>query len=221
MCPSGYFTRGTSATSTVSNCMVSKCRQRRFSQPWICKRPFSCLGLTSNDHFHSLGLHIHSYLLQCSFEEVGVFHARVLPELAWLAQTHFFFEKKRRGLLSLVRAPGCGLQPHWARKGPFRGLRPVSSRCRYYGADRPAGPNEGIPCQICGGCACTPTAVEPTGCWCHRIFFSKKCEATDKKHCIDEESSLHTENKAGLLHRRLRNAEIKTMRSSTLTTINP
>jgi cell division protein FtsB len=26
-----------------------------------------------------------------------------------------------------------------------------NSRCRYYGSGRPAGPNEGIPCKICGG----------------------------------------------------------------------
>ena len=26
-----------------------------------------------------------------------------------------------------------------------------NSRCRYYGTGRPAGPNEGIPCKICGG----------------------------------------------------------------------
>jgi hypothetical protein len=26
-----------------------------------------------------------------------------------------------------------------------------NSTCRYYGKGRPAGPNEGIPCKICGG----------------------------------------------------------------------
>ena len=54
-----------------------------------------CLGATSNEYFHSLGLHIHLYLLhkpgrfqfQCSLEEVGVFHPPVLLQLAWLAQT--------------------------------------------------------------------------------------------------------------------------------------
>ena len=93
MCPSGYFTRGTLATSTVSNCMVSRCRHTVLSHSRgdagaHRSADTPCLRATSNVHFHSLGLYIHFYLLtnQGDFsssarskKEVGAFIPRFYP----------------------------------------------------------------------------------------------------------------------------------------------